>query len=495
MTDLGEQPTPAIRVHGLHEIFRIYDEAPPGIKERLTKFKRAHYNEFHALKGINLEILQGERVGLIGHNGSGKSTLLKCMAKILPADRGSVETHGRIATLLELGAGFSPELTGRENMFLNGSILGLSRDEVKASFDDIVDFAGVRDFIDTPVKNYSSGMYVRLGFAIAVHVDPDILLVDEVLAVGDQTFQERSLARMTAFAEAGKTVVLVSHDLGSVEALCDRVILLENGSVAFDGPAAQAMEEYQRRLATGHGTDLHVDLPKPSAPKPLGSPPPDASTQAKGEDTDTDNATEEAEAEDLDPLTHAVRIDQVVLELTDAEDDEGARARRVNTGAPARLIVTLTPTEKLIGDGGLYVRLQVRRPDLPVPLYDSRTAYRVQYVAPPPPGKSMTCTIELTLNVLSGTYLFDVEVGNSEADVVHERLESAARVVVRGQPWDVGLVPMDVTFTMDNPHGVWPPDSEPPGLDQGGPTTHPDPLWPAGDTPPTPAVQEASDAR
>ncbi|MGI9015623.1 MAG: ABC transporter ATP-binding protein [Euzebya sp.] len=465
---MTQDRTPAIRVTDLHEIFRIYDQVPPGIKERLTSFRRAHYKEFHALNGVSLDIMPGERVGLIGHNGSGKSTLLKCMAKILPADRGSVQTNGRIATLLELGAGFSPELTGRENMYLNGSILGLSRDEVRDSFDRIVDFAGVRDFIDTPVKNYSSGMYVRLGFAIAVHVDPDILLVDEVLAVGDQTFQERSLKRMSAFAEAGKTVVLVSHDLNSVESLCDRVILLEAGHVVFDGPAAQALQEYQRRLATGHGTDLEVpDLPEPSA----------------------HTSEEEEDEEEHDPFTHAVRIDEVELDLADAEVDQGAKAPRVDTGATATLRIRATPTRQLIGGGGLYVRMVVRRPDLAVPLYDSRTSYRVQYVAPPPAGQSFSCDIDLHLHVLSGTYEFDVEIGNAEQDVVHARLDSAARVVVRGQPWDVGVVPLDVTFRLDNPQGVWPPDSQPPGLDEGGPATHPDPLWPVGAEAPQSADQ------
>lgn len=455
---------PAIRITDLHEIFRIYDEVPPGIRERLTTFRRAHYREFHALDGITLDIMPGERVGLIGHNGSGKSTLLKCMAKILPADRGSVEVNGRIATLLELGAGFSPELTGRENMYLNGSILGLSRSEIDDSFDRIVDFAGVRDFIDTPVKNYSSGMYVRLGFAIAVHVDPDILLVDEVLAVGDQTFQERSLARMTAFAEAGKTVVLVSHDLVSIESLCDRVLLLEAGHIVFDGPASQALEEYQRRLATGHGTDLQVpDLPALSAPAPLGD--------------QTDNHK----------VTQAVTIDEVHLDLPDRTADPKVETApgdpHVPAGTPARLRIVATPDDELIGRGGLYVRVVVRRPDLPLPLYDSRTSYRVQYLAPPPVGESFVCTVDLRLNVLSGTYEFDVEIGNAESDVVHQRVDAAARVVVQGQPWDVGVVPMDMRFHLENPKGVWPPESEPPEVGDGGPLTHPDPLWPAGSPP------------
>ncbi len=453
---------PAIAVRDLHEVFRIYAEAPPGIKDRLFKLQRARYTEFHALNGVSIDIMPGERVGLVGHNGSGKSTLLKCMARILPPDEGTVEVNGRIATLLELGAGFSPELTGRENMYLNGSILGLSRDEVDESFDRIVDFAGVRDFIDTPVKNYSSGMYVRLGFAIAVHVDPDILLVDEVLAVGDQTFQDRSLARMTAFAEAGKTVVLVSHDLGSIESLCERVVVLEGGRIVFDGPSSQALAEYRRRLAAGHGVSLDVpDMPE---------------LHAHAEDTDDDEP---------DPLTHTVTIDEVTLDVHRApavEDDEGTGT--VRPGTPATLTVTATPTAQLVGEGGLYLRVVVRRPDLATPMYESRTSYRVMYLAPPPPGESFTATVDLRLNVLSGTYLFDVEVGNAETDAVHEVAEAAARVTVTGDPWDVGIAPMEMGFALDNPSGVWPPESEPPTPEEGGPAVHPSPVWPLGAEPP-----------
>ncbi len=451
---VGAHRDVAIRVTDLHEVFRIYSEVPPGLKERLAKLRRANYTEFHALNGIDLVIHRGERVGLIGHNGSGKSTLLKCMAKILPADRGSVETNGRVATLLELGAGFNPELTGRENMYLNGSILGMSRAEIDANFDAIVDFAGVRDFIDTPVKHYSSGMYVRLGFAIAVHVDPDILLVDEVLAVGDATFQERSLGRMRAFAEAGKTVVLVSHDLASIGSLCDRVVLLEQGRVAFDGPTGQALAEYERRLAQGRGETLVL---------------PTAQQQEDAAEDDPD-----------DDGDHAAEITAVRLDVAGVDADQP-----VPTGSKARLDIEVTARDQLIGAGGLYVRFRVRRPDLDPPIYDSRTSWRVTYVAPPPPGAVLRCGVDFELNVLTGTYLVDVEVGNAETDVVHHHLAEAARVVVASEPHDAGIAPLGVTFTLDNPDGVWPPESEPPGPDEGGPAVHPSPLWPLGEPPPT----------
>ncbi len=242
---------PAIVVRDLEETFRLYHERPRGLKERLTRpFRRASYTDFNALDGVSFTVEQGESIGIVGHNGSGKSTLLKVLARILPPDDGHVEINGRIAALLELGAGFHGDLTGRENIFLNGAILGLTREEISERLDDIVDFAGVRDFIDQPVRNYSSGMYVRLGFAIAVHVDPDILLVDEVLSVGDASFQAKSLERMASFQQRGKTVVMVSHDLSALRNLCDRVLVLDHGELIFDGPVSEGVKQYSQLMGT-----------------------------------------------------------------------------------------------------------------------------------------------------------------------------------------------------------------------------------------------------
>ncbi|MBA2478878.1 MAG: ABC transporter ATP-binding protein, partial [Sporichthyaceae bacterium] len=184
---------------------------------------RARYDEFWALRDVSFEIPRGSTFGLIGENGSGKSTLLKCIARILQPDRGSITATGSLAALLELGSGFHPELSGRENIYLNGSIVGLPRRTLDERFDDIVDFAGVREFIDQPVKNYSSGMYVRLGFSVAINVDPDILLVDEVLAVGDASFQAKCMEKFADFRAQGKTVVIVSHATETMRSMCDQV--------------------------------------------------------------------------------------------------------------------------------------------------------------------------------------------------------------------------------------------------------------------------------
>ena len=206
------------------------------LKERLVTLGRGrrHREDFWALDGVTFSLQAGTTIGLIGHNGSGKSTLLKVIGGILEPTRGTVATRGRVAALLELGAGFHPDLTGRENVYLNASILGLSREEAAARFDEILEFSGIGEFIDTQVKFYSSGMYVRLAFAVAVHTDPDILLVDEVLAVGDEAFQRKCLDKIREFQQEGRTIVLVTHSLGQVLELCDRAIVLHHGSIAAD---------------------------------------------------------------------------------------------------------------------------------------------------------------------------------------------------------------------------------------------------------------------
>ena len=235
---------PAIVVDGVSKRFRLYKERNQSLKAALMRGRRAAYEEFWALKDVSFEIPEGITFGLIGENGSGKSTLLKTIARILRPDAGDVRTRGSLAALLELGSGFHPELSGRENVYLNGSILGMSKKEIDGRFDAIVDFAGIEQFIDQPVKNYSSGMYVRLGFSVAINVDPEILLVDEVLAVGDAAFQEKCLEKFAEFRRAGKTVVVVSHAMGSLRTYCDEAAWLEHGKLVKVGPATGIVDEY-----------------------------------------------------------------------------------------------------------------------------------------------------------------------------------------------------------------------------------------------------------
>jgi ABC-type polysaccharide/polyol phosphate transport system ATPase subunit len=234
----------AVAVDDVSKRYRIYTERNASLKAALLSGRRSRYEDFWALRDVSFEIRSGSTFGLIGENGSGKSTLLKCLARILVPDKGRIQTTGRVASLLELGAGFHPELSGRENVYLNGSILGLSRRDLASRFDEIVDFSGISSFIDQPVKNYSSGMYVRLGFAIAINVEPDILLVDEILAVGDAAFQRRCEERFAEFRAGGRTVVLVSHAMGSMRTLCDEVAWLEHGRLVKVGSPFELVDEY-----------------------------------------------------------------------------------------------------------------------------------------------------------------------------------------------------------------------------------------------------------
>jgi len=211
-----------------------------------------------ALKDVSFEIQQGEAIGLIGHNGAGKSTMLKLLSRIAEPSTGYAEVTGRVGSLLEVGTGFHPELTGRENVFLNGAILGMRRAEIRKRFDEIVEFANMERFLDTPVKRYSSGMQVRLAFAVAAHLEPEILLVDEVLAVGDAAFQRKSLTKMAEVARAGSTVIFVSHNLATIQALCERAILLERGSVVTDAPVEEAVTGYLRALERAASDDLET---------------------------------------------------------------------------------------------------------------------------------------------------------------------------------------------------------------------------------------------
>jgi ABC-2 type transport system ATP-binding protein len=241
----------AIGAHGVSKRFVVHSQRATSLKERLVSRRGAGDHWFYALREVSLEIGHGSTVGLIGANGSGKSTLLKVLAGILRPTTGTVTANGRIASLLELGAGFNGELSGRDNVYLNASLLGLSRRETDRLFDSIVGFSELAEFIDNPVKHYSSGMYVRLGFAVAVHVDPDILLIDEVLAVGDEAFSRKCLDKVSEFQREGRTILLVSHALDVVERICDRGVVLDHGTMVFDGDPHFATGTLRGLLGTG----------------------------------------------------------------------------------------------------------------------------------------------------------------------------------------------------------------------------------------------------
>jgi lipopolysaccharide transport system ATP-binding protein len=267
--------SPVIRVENLSKIYRLgrQDVLPNSLVAAATRVLSSPWENFRrlrrlthfedadraddilwALRDVSFEIPQGAVLGVIGRNGSGKSTLLKILSRITTPTRGRIEIHGRLASLLEVGTGFHPELSGRDNIFLNGAILGMTRREIQAKLDEIVAFAEIENFIDTPVKRYSSGMYVRLAFAIAAHLEPEILILDEVLAVGDAQFQKKCLGKMEDVADRdGRTILFVSHNMAAVERLCTETILLERGRLGFHGPTARAVELYAEHQASGKG--------------------------------------------------------------------------------------------------------------------------------------------------------------------------------------------------------------------------------------------------
>jgi len=265
---MSAPPPGTIRVEAAERRFRVLRERNATLKEALLRGRRTRHVEFMALRGVDLEIRPGESVGLVGRNGSGKSTLLKLIAGIIAPSAGRVVTAGTIASMLELGAGFHPDFTGRENLFLNAAILGFSEREVRERFDEIVEFAELEDFVDAPVRTYSSGMQLRLAFAVASHVRADIMLLDEVFAVGDEAFQRKCMGRMSDFRRSGGTLVFVSHDATAVERICDRAVLLEHGRVLLDGDVQDVLSRYHRLLAEESRRHVGGAGDAPPAPAP-----------------------------------------------------------------------------------------------------------------------------------------------------------------------------------------------------------------------------------
>jgi len=274
----------AIRAEHLTKAFRLYERPIDRLKQMVMRGRRSYFKEFSALHDVSFELRKGEVLGLVGRNGAGKSTLLQLICGTLTPSAGSVSVHGRVAALLELGAGFNPEFSGRENIYLNASILGLSKEEIDARYESIVEFSGIRDFIHQPVKTYSSGMYVRLAFSIATSVDPDILVIDEALSVGDGAFSRKSFDRIMRLKEKGATILFCSHSLYQIEALCTRALWLDKGHVQLIGDPATVVARYQNFL------DLDA-VPPTNSESPLAVSAPSGTARILGTKTQVDSET------------------------------------------------------------------------------------------------------------------------------------------------------------------------------------------------------------
>jgi ABC-2 type transport system ATP-binding protein len=399
----------AIEIEAVSKRFRLYHEKFTSLKERILHGGKVPFEDFWALRDIDLRIETGESIGLLGHNGSGKSTLLKCIAGILRPTEGEIRTAGRLAALLELGAGFQPDLSGRENIFLNASILGMKRAEIERRFDNIVGFAGdeVARMIDNQVKFYSSGMYVRLGFAVAINVDPEILLVDEVLAVGDESFQRKCLDKVTQFQREGRTIVVVTHSPDMVRQICTRAAALDHGQLVEVGEPNDVIRTFRERLMTG--IYAASDLSDP--------------TLARGE---------------LSPLWHRVRITEV--EVVYPRPDQEALLPgqpiefRIGYDASGATVADVVAGIAVYGSNGMVV-------------YGTNSHLKGRDLEPLSGTGAIVFSVR-DLPLLDGTYRLTVGL-HTLGGLQYDHWEQQALFEVAAPGRDVGVVRLDTTITVD----------------------------------------------
>ena len=396
----------AVVVDEVWKNFRLYHERNQSLKASVLRGRRARYEEFWALKGVSFEVPSGSTFGVIGSNGSGKSTLLKCLAGILVPDKGRVAHVGRLSALLELGAGFHPELSGRENVFLNGAILGLTKKEIDTRFDDIVDFAGLEQFIDTPVKNYSSGMFVRLGFAVAAHVEPDVLLIDEVLSVGDESFQRKSAERIDQFRRDGRTIVFVSHGLGQVQQLCNTVAWIDKGVLKQVGPSADVIAAYTGEVAPAAS----------SGTEEIGTRWGTGDAQIVGVTFSTNG----------EPVTSPTTLDPLDIDIA-------FTAHRPLQDILVRVRID-TPSGQLVWGSS------TRRSGVSIGLVDGAASARVSIPSLP---------------LLEGSYLLSVGITDHSETIGFDQWDQRVRFDVRQyKAYDTGLVHVPISWTISGARGI-----------------------------------------
>ena len=407
----------AIEVRSISKQFKLYHEHYSSLKEKVIHYGRIPYEPFMALQDVDFDVEAGSTVGLLGHNGCGKSTLLKCVAGILQPTRGEIVTRGRVAALLELGAGFNHELTGRENVFMNASILGLSKRDTVKIFDEIVAFAELEKFIDMQVRHYSSGMYVRLGFAVAVTVDPDILLVDEVLAVGDEAFQRKCIERVKKFQQEGRTILFVTHAADLVRRICDRAIVLDHGKMVIDALPGEAVRVFRESL---HGGELNE---------------PD-----EAEEVAVAEASEAPEVAAAAPEgTHRVQITSIEI------DHPGLKLNRnwLLPDEPMSVRVGYHATERT---DDILFGISIHDEN-GVHLFGTNTG--ILGVDVPPADGDGEMTFEFhRVPLLDGTYLVTLAIQSTDEGVVYDWREQQASFEVMNPSRTNGLVsfPIDVIF-------------------------------------------------
>lgn len=423
----------AIRVQDVTKLYKLYDKPSDRFKESLGLSKKIKYREHYALHNLNFDVQKGECVGIIGTNGAGKSTILKIITGVLNPTSGNVEINGRISALLELGAGFNMEYTGLENIYLNGTMIGFSRSEIDQKLDDILSFADIGDFIHQPVKTYSSGMFVRLAFAVAINIDPEILIVDEALSVGDVFFQAKCYKKFEDFKQQGKTILFVSHDLGSISKYCDRVVLLNKGQKLAEGKPKEMVDMYKKVLVGQLDLD-HVEEEQENMAK---SPNIEQILNKKSEDgtwkqqlTNNQNAIEYGDKK-------AEIVDYAIL------DDQGNITNSVEKGKD------------------FYIRMKVRMNEpiqLPIFAYSIKDSKGTEITGTNTMyektnfevGKIMDVTFRQKMSLQGGEYLLSLGCTSFEADdfVVYHRLYDVCNIAVVSDKNTVGYYDMDSKITV-----------------------------------------------
>lgn len=444
-TDAGSTDSEiAISIRSVSKKFVLETNRASSVKEAFLRRAKTSDNDFWALKDVSFDIPKGSFFGIIGHNGSGKSTILRLMAGIHMPTSGSIVTSGRISALLELGSGFHPDLTGRENIFLNGAMLGLNKQQMTEAIDEIIEFSGIGDFIDSPVKIYSSGMQVRLGFAVAVHVEPEILLVDEVLAVGDEEFQRKCLDHIHTLRRKGVTIVLVAHSPQLMQTMCDEVAWLDHGQLQTVGPAIDSVGAYIRQVNSAENKRL-VEEQAAEA---------EAAEQAEKERADAEQASaEEEKSKPAPPAIEADRRGSGEIRVTRIEyldgDGDGEQIPAASTGDPLTIRVRFKAAE-LIED-----------PRFGFAIYTDAGAHlgasndQLGGVVQPPiqPGLGYVDIIMARLILLPGTHYLTIGIYNSDHSHCYDSWHMARKLVVhQGSSHEyAGMVELGVSFSTATP--------------------------------------------
>lgn len=397
----------SIQVTNLSKRYRI-GTSFMSLRDLFKSPERSTQNRYHwAIRNVNFGLVPGEALGIIGPNGAGKTTILKLLSHITYPTSGEIKLQGRFSALIELGAGFHPDLTGRENIFLNGAILGMRNSEIKARFDEIVSFAGIDEYLDTPVKRYSSGMYARLGFAIAAHVDPNVLLVDEVLAVGDMAFRSKCYERMTQMINQGTTLIFVTHDFTAVQRVCNRCLVINGGEVAFAGPAGEAVAQYSNII-------------RKSASKSL------------------------ADVKMGDGLSMSIMTQEALIQDICIVDQNNQPRLSFKSGEIVYIRVQVKFSTNISSP---EFACTIRQPD-GLLVYDYFTFWAKQLTPHFKAGSIATVQFRMKLNLLSGTYHMGVNIANSDLTHYYDRIDRGLDFVVESVDGSQGVANMETSFNV-----------------------------------------------